>query len=138
MTRSELQQIAEIRLADAEALLAAGRWAGAYYLLGYVIECALKASIVARFGPEEIPDKKLVNDFYTHRLDGLLKISPIGSTLESRMKADGAFLYSWNLVSDWSEASRYDPEIGEDKARALHIDVTDEKSGIFTWLKPRC
>lgn len=113
ITRSALQQIAEIRLADAEALLAAGRWAGAYYLLGYVVECALKASIVARFGEQEIPDKKLVNDFYTHRLDGLLKISPIGSTLESRVKADGEFEDNWNTVSEWNEASRYQSEIDE-------------------------
>lgn len=138
ITRNELIQIAEIRLADAEALLAAERWAGAYYLLGYVCECALKASIVAGFGPQEIPDKKLANDFYTHRLDGLLKISPIGPTLESRVKTDGAFRNSWNTVSDWGEASRYRPEIGEDEARSLYVAITDKKSGLFTWLKPRC
>ena len=138
ITRSALLEIAEMRLADAEALLAARRWAGAYYLLGYVCECALKASIVARFGPQEIPDKKLANDFYTHRLEGLLKISPLGTTLESRVKADGAFEFNWKIVADWSEASRYNPAIGEDLARQLHVAVTDEKSGIFTWLKPRC
>ena len=138
ITRSELRQIAEIRLADAEALLAAGRWAGAYYLLGYVVECALKASIIARFGEQEIPDKKLVNDFYTHRLDGLLKISPVGSTLESRVKADREFEDNWYTVSIWTEASRYRPEIGEAQARQLYVAITQEKSGIFTWLKPRC
>ena len=138
MTRSELLQIAEIRLADAEALLAAGRWAGAYYLLGYVVECALKASIVAHFGPQEIPDKKLVNEFYTHRLDGLLKISPLRVTLELRITEDADFKFSWNSVMAWSEASRYEPIIGEDEAQALFVAVTDERSGIFTWLKPRC
>lgn len=138
ITRSELLQIAEIRLGDAEALLAAGRWAGAYYLLGYVVECALKASIVARFGPQEIQDKKFVNDFYTHRLDGLLKISPVGSTLESKVKADGEFADNWRVVKEWSEASRYQPEAGEDRARTLYEAMTNEESGIFTWLKPRC
>jgi len=138
ITRSELQQTAEIRLADAEALLAAGRWDEAYYLLGYVVECALKASIVFHFGEQEIPDKKLVNDFYTHRLDGLLKISPVGSTLESRVKADGEFQHNWSTVSEWNEASRYRPEIGEAQARQLYVAITQEKSGIFTWLKPRC
>ena len=100
ITRNELLEIAEIRLADAEALLAAGRWAAAYYLLGYVCECALKASILAGFGPQQIPDKKLANDFYTHRLEGLLKISPLGDTLESRIKADRAFEFNWKLRSN--------------------------------------
>ena len=138
ITRNELIQIAEIRLADAEALLAAGRWAAAYYLLGYVCECALKASILGCFGPQEIPDKKLANDFYTHRLDGLLKLSPIGYALESRVKGDGAFEFNWKIVADWSEASRYRADADEDKARAFYDAVTNEKSGIFTWLKPRC
>ena len=31
---------------DARALLAAGCWAGAYYLAGYALECALKACIL--------------------------------------------------------------------------------------------
>jgi HEPN domain-containing protein len=36
----ELLQIAEERLKDAEALLAAGRYDGAVYLGGYVVEMA--------------------------------------------------------------------------------------------------
>ncbi len=138
ITRNELIQIAEIRLADAEALLAAGRWAGAYYLLGYVVECALKASIIAGFGPQEIPDKKLANDFYTHRLDGLLIISPLRAKLELRVKEDDTFKSSWKAVMNWSEASRYQPEVGEGDARAMYRAVADEKSGVFTWLKPHC
>ncbi len=45
MNRSDLQNLATIRLRDAEVLLDNGRYDGAYYLLGYVIECALKACI---------------------------------------------------------------------------------------------
>jgi hypothetical protein len=47
MNRAELQQLAEDRRLDAEALLAAQRWAGAYYLAGYAVECGLKACIMA-------------------------------------------------------------------------------------------
>jgi len=35
MDRAELQQLAKDRILDAKALLAAKRWAGAYYLAGY-------------------------------------------------------------------------------------------------------
>ena len=45
MNRRDLQQLADDRVLDAEALLNAGRWAAAYYLSGYAVECALKARI---------------------------------------------------------------------------------------------
>jgi hypothetical protein len=56
-------------------LLAAGQWEAAYYLLGYCIECALKACIAKQFRLHDVTDSKLVNAFYTHRLDELLTIS---------------------------------------------------------------
>ena len=39
MNRSDLQKIADIRVADAKLLLDAGRFEGAYYLIGYAVEC---------------------------------------------------------------------------------------------------
>ena len=75
MNRNDLQQLAEARLLDATVLLNAGRLDGAYYLLGYVVECALKACISKQFGLYEVPDKNLVRDFYSHDLKDLLKIA---------------------------------------------------------------
>ena len=46
MNRLEFQQLAEVRVREAEALLAVGLWDGAYYLAGYAVECALKACIL--------------------------------------------------------------------------------------------
>jgi HEPN domain-containing protein len=45
MNRADLQSLSNLRLADARALLSAGRFAAAYYLAGYAVECALKACI---------------------------------------------------------------------------------------------
>ena len=42
-TRIEFQLLAEQRLDEAKALLDLGKWGGAYYLAGYVVELALKA-----------------------------------------------------------------------------------------------
>ncbi len=42
---------------DAAALLQAGRYAGAYYIAGYVIECALKACIARNTRQGEFPPK---------------------------------------------------------------------------------
>src|SRR5207248_2168644 len=38
MTRTQFQELAEVRIAEAAALLAAGLWDGAYYLAGYAVE----------------------------------------------------------------------------------------------------
>ena len=77
MNRADLQQLADARVQDAEALLNAGRWPAAYYLLGYAIECALKACAARQFREHEVPDKTIVNHFYTHKLDLLLNISGV-------------------------------------------------------------
>jgi HEPN domain-containing protein len=45
MNRTDLQTLARLRLTEAKVLLRAGQHAGAYYLAGYVIECALKACV---------------------------------------------------------------------------------------------
>jgi hypothetical protein len=44
-TRPEWQQLAEDRILDAQTHLdpAVGRWSGAYYLVGYAIECGLNS-----------------------------------------------------------------------------------------------
>ena len=89
MDRTSLQQLAELRLKDAEALLTAGQWEAAYYLLGYCVECALKACVAKQFRLHEGPDKKLVNSFYTHRLDELLTISGVKSDMEIHAKYSG-------------------------------------------------
>ena len=73
--RATFQQLAEERLAEATLLLAQGYPSGAYYLAGYAVECALKASIATRFKVDEIPDKSLVNSVYTHKLIELLRLN---------------------------------------------------------------
>lgn len=45
MNRLDLQNLALARLEEVEVLLNNHKYSGAYYLSGYVIECALKACI---------------------------------------------------------------------------------------------
>jgi hypothetical protein len=135
MDRSDLQILADSRVADAQALLQAGRWAAAYYLLGYAIECALKACAAKQFRKHEVPDRTIVNDFYTHRLDRLVNISGVKDGLEKRADVDPQFRVNWNAVHDWNETSRYDHSTSEAQARDMLIAVTDPASGVLTWLK---
>jgi hypothetical protein len=122
-------------MADAELLLHHGRWPAAYYLLGYAVECGLKPCAARQFRQGEVPDKTLVSDFYTHRLDKLLGISGVRATLETRAAAEPGFQVSWHTVRDWSEISRYDHSITEAKARDMLIVVADPTRGVLTWLK---
>ena len=54
--------LANARVADAEALLQSRRWAAAYYLLGYAVECGLKACAARQFQQDEVPDKTVVKE----------------------------------------------------------------------------
>jgi hypothetical protein len=135
MNRADLQVLADARVADAQALLQAKRWAAAYYLLGYAVECALKACVARQFRQDEIPDKTVVNSFYTHRLDQLLSISGAKAALESKAAADSTFQVNWNTVRDWNESARYDHSTTEARAQDLMIAVTDPRSGVLPWLK---
>ncbi len=135
MDRGQLQQLAELRLEDAEALIASGRWAAAYYLLGYCLECALKACVARQFRTDEVPDRKLVNAFYTHRLDELLSISGAKSEFEALAGRDSNFVRNWNTAQDWNEAARYDLLISESLARKMYEAVTNTTSGVLPWLK---
>ena len=52
--------------------------------IGYSVECALKACIVQQFRHHEVPDKRLVNSFYTHKLDELMLISGLKPAFDAR------------------------------------------------------
>ncbi len=135
MDRLDLQILAEARVADAESLLRDGRWAAAYYLLGYAVECGLKACAAKQFREHEVPDKRIVEDFYTHRLDKLLNISGVKAALEAHAAVDPQFDVNWNTVRDWNEVSRYDHSTTEAKARDMLVAVADSSSGVLPWLK---
>ncbi|MBI3209103.1 MAG: HEPN domain-containing protein [Candidatus Solibacter usitatus] len=135
MDRATLERVSELRLCDAEALLAAGRWDAAYYLLGYVVECALKACVAKRFRLHEVPERKLLSVFYTHDLDELLRASEVKSEFDRNAKVNPGVAFNWNIVLDWSPDARYDVNKTESQARELYTAVTDCDSGVWTWLK---
>jgi HEPN domain-containing protein len=90
-TRRELQQLACLRLEEAEALYNAGCYDGCAYLCGYVVELALKAAICATLGVAEYPEKgsRLRESFKTHDFDDLKLLAGMESafTINSRLLA---------------------------------------------------
>jgi HEPN domain-containing protein len=135
MNRFDLQKMAEERVADAAALLAAERFQAAYYLCGYAIECALKACIARKTREFEFPDRKLANDSHVHDLTKLLRVAGIDGILQGEEGRNHDFATNWAIVKDWSEASRYNAAITPAQASAFFLAVRDESNGVLSWLK---
>lgn len=135
MNRSDLQKLSNLRIEDAKVLLAASRFEGAYYVLGYAVECALKSCIAKQIHEHDFPDKKLVLDSYVHDPAKLLNISGIKHLHNSEMTANPAFATNWGIVKDWSEEARYQASTAESLVRDFFGAVTDPRDGVITWLK---
>jgi hypothetical protein len=135
MNKTELEQLAEIRLKEAEILLKANCHHGAYYLAGYALEFTLKACIAKQIKAFDFPDKKLANDSYTHDLTKLFITAGLKQELTEQEKQNEDFKLNWAVASKWSEESRYENSIGEQEANNLYNAITDNSSGILPWLK---
>jgi HEPN domain-containing protein len=135
MNRRELRELTRDRLADTRALLRAHRYSAAYYLAGYAVECGLKACIAKQVERHDFPDKKLANDSYTHDLTKLVGIAGLKNRLDAALSADKAFELNWHVVSEWSEAERYNSNISRDEARKLYGAITGRRSGVMAWLR---
>jgi HEPN domain-containing protein len=134
LTRAELQQLAKDRLGDAKVLLAGKRWAGAYYLCGYAVECALKACIAKLMKPEVFPDKVFAEKCWTHDLERLVTLAGLKDAKDADIAADAERKANWFTLKDWSESARY-ARPTKSKALALYEAVTDAKHGVLPWIK---
>jgi HEPN domain-containing protein len=74
LNRKQLQEIAENRLRDAEILLKARQFTGAYYMAGLAMECGLKAYLASKVKEFDFPDKDFVFSAYTHNLEKLARL----------------------------------------------------------------
>ena len=133
MNRQDLQNLALTRLKEVEVLLNNHQYSGAYYLSGYVIECALKACIAKQTKKFEFPDKKTVMDSYTHDLEKLVKVAKLDTQLKSLLN-DTNFSLRWLEVRDWSEESRYQTH-NRQKALDIYSAITDPNHGVLQWLQ---
>src|SRR4051812_7843170 len=107
MNRNDLQLLAATRLAEAKALLAAGFPAGAYYLAGYAVECALKACIAKRVQQYDFPEKRKVEQSWSHDLVKLVGTAELEVALTAEVQQTQGFAKNWNVVKDWNESKRY-------------------------------
>lgn len=133
MNRGDLKNLALTRLKEVEVLLKNRQYSGAYYLSGYVIECALKACIAKQTHKFDFPDKKNVIDSYTHDLEKLVKVAKLDTQLKSALN-DPNFSSRWSVVKDWSEESRYQ-KYNRQKSLDIYSAITDPNHGVLQWLQ---
>lgn len=129
------QRLARQRLREARALYAAGEYSGAYYLAGYVAECALKAVICKRFQRHTLPDVDLVKkEMYHHSIEKLLEVAKLSALFRAESAARPALNNNWLLVRDWRETARYS-RTRKSKARDLIQAVGDGPDSFLTWVE---
>ena len=135
MNRSDFQQLAAMRTAEAKVLLDSRHFAGAYYLTGYAVECAIKACFAARTREFDFPPEPAVfRQLYTHDLTLLLKTAELVQPLQDELSINPKLEDSWGTVKDWNEKTRYKVLIDETAAIDLYNAVADPKDGVLTWL----
>ena len=105
MLVNDLDALAQERLDDANALLAAGRPTGAYYICGYAIELKLKARMCRVLHWPAYPPPSAPGDvaraLKTHKLPVLLMLSGLETTIPVSHPAE------WGVVARWDSEQRY-------------------------------
>jgi HEPN domain-containing protein len=134
--RTDFQQLSNLRLKEAKALLDAGFPEGAYYLAGYSVECALKACIAKRTHAEEFPERD-AHKYYKHDLQELLVHAQLKQSLDSDMQRDPLLEKRWTILKSWSEEARYIQGKTAHEAMDLIGAIEDGTGGILPWLQQR-
>lgn len=135
MNRSELQKISRTRVREARALLKFGSYTGSFYLLGYAIECAIKAAIAKQTKAYDFPDKKLAQESYSHDLVKLMKVSGLWTSFYKAMETNANLARNWAIIKDWTEESRYTLSTSRLQAKDFYAACTSRKNGVLPWLK---
>jgi hypothetical protein len=93
------REVAQVRMGDAAALLAKGRFNGAIYLAGYAIECQLKFAYCRRRDELYLPERLEVHDW-----DRLIDAAGLLPDIQQQSAMEA--IYS-ALVDKWGPSLRY-------------------------------
>jgi hypothetical protein len=130
MNRNDLKGLARARLRESRALLESGEYSGAYYLAGYVVECALKACIAKQTLRHDFPNKERANTSWSHSLIGLIQVAGLQTALDAERKADPQFDANWGVVKDWKTDTRYASK-DQTQAEGLVRAISDNRHGVL-------
>jgi hypothetical protein len=129
----ELDHAARERAADAEALLAAGRYASSIASGLYSLEIELKVVICRRMDLPSLPKA-----FQTHDLEDLMVLTGLSNRIP-RVKRPRLLKMHWDEVTDLPglDRLRYDHDPGWDEvlAKRVHHILFDPRGGVIPWLR---
>lgn len=109
-TRQELQDLALVRLQEAETLFNAGFYNGCAYLCGYAVELALKACICKLSDTNDYPATGEYKRVYAvHDLDQLLFLAGLRAKLDP---ANQALFTNWSLAVPWNRRRSFSNRSG--------------------------
>lgn len=136
----DLLGMAEMRVADARALAAAGRWDAAFYMSGYAVEFGLKAVIASRVQANMFPGKQQFAGVWTHDFNELIRAAALGPALTAHRRATPRFDWNWRTAATWSEAARYKAAgaVSPAQAQSLIDAVAEPETGLLSWLTTCC
>ena len=136
MNQSELQLMANERMLDAAALIAGNRWAYAYYVAGYAVECALKSCVLSRMIHTGgiFTDKKFSEKCWTHDFGELVELAGLKPELNQQLANSPAFAGNWGTTATWKETSRYEQKT-EPEARLLYEAINHNSDGVLKWIR---
>lgn len=133
--RADFRRLAELRLREAKVLLDRRYYAGAYYLAGYAVECALKACVAKLTMRYDFPDKNLAQRSHTHDLEKLVDVALLKTHFDIERHSNKYFDSNWNIAKRWSEEARYAVGISASSATELYAAITDPTNGVMQWLR---
>jgi HEPN domain-containing protein len=138
MTHKDLQELARLRLQEAEALYRAHFYDGCVYLAGYAVELALKAKICRLLRVDEYPSSgEVARAFKVHDLDQLKLLAGLSAQID--VKKNKELFDNWSKAVEWKPEQRYDPPgtYTESDAKIMLVGLKAKPNGVFTWLTHR-
>ena len=147
MTGKELKKKSLARLKTVEILMKAEDWEMAAYILGYVVEYALKAATCKTLKLEHYPELAIIKKdidikyFQTHNFEELLLVSGLDPILGVRGESESWRNWSnFTLIykGNWT-SMRYDTASTWDKTSVekVYTNITTPSNGILSEIKRR-
>ena len=137
INRYDLQSLADLRGDEARLLLYNGYYSGAYYILGYAVECALKACIARQSAEFDFPDMERARDSHNHDFRRMVVTAGLTDDFLIEHRSSGRFRNNWDTVMRWRTNSRYRHSTTEAEATEMFDAVTGGNGGILPWIKAR-
>jgi HEPN domain-containing protein len=131
---TDFRTLARRRVNEARLLLRGGEWSGAYYVVGYAVECGFKACLSKEFRQYQMPDKELFTKSFTHDIDLLARLASLAGHIGNASATDRDFAANWAIVKDWKETSRYETHT-RTQAEEMYSAVTNRSHGVLPWVK---